>query len=65
MKNDTSNWKYGGGVMVFAKAPSGEVFKVEIDTVQNSVGLQSDDSGKIQQPLYHVVQTLVEYNSDR
>lgn len=65
VKSDTSDWKYGDGVIVFAKAPSGEVFKVEIDTVQNSVGLQSDDSGKIQRPLCHVVQTLIEYDSDR
>ena len=65
VKSDPSDWKYGDGVIVFAKAPSGEMFKVEIDTVQNSAGLQSDASGKVQQPLYHVVQTLVEYNNDR
>ncbi|KAF1965382.1 hypothetical protein BU23DRAFT_561119 [Bimuria novae-zelandiae CBS 107.79] len=64
-KSDPSDWKYGDGVIVFAKAPSGEVFKVEIDTVQNSAGLQSDASGKVQQPLYHVLQTLIEYNDDR
>ena len=51
VKSNPSEWKHGDGVIVFAKAPSGEVFKVEIDTVQNSSGLQSDASGKVQQPL--------------
>lgn len=65
VKKDTEDWKHGEGVIVFAQAPSGEVFKVGLDTVPNLSGLQSDASGKVLQPLYHVVQTLVEYNSDR
>jgi len=64
-KVDPLNWKYGDGVQVFAKAPSGEEFKVEIDTVKNSEGLKSDDSGKVLQPLHHVLQTIVEYHDDQ
>ncbi|EOA90230.1 hypothetical protein ACJQWK_07612 [Exserohilum turcicum] len=64
-KSDPSAWKHGDGVIVFAQAPSGQEFKVEIDTVANAAGLQADASGRIQQPLYHVVQTLIEYDDDR
>ncbi|KAF1952587.1 hypothetical protein CC80DRAFT_495356 [Byssothecium circinans] len=65
VKDDAPDWKYGDGVIVYAKGPSGEVFKVEIDTVPNSLGLEADASGKIQEPLFHVLQTIIDYNDDR
>ncbi|KAL5401171.1 hypothetical protein PMIN03_011743 [Paraphaeosphaeria minitans] len=65
VKSDSEEWKHGEGVIVYAEAPSGEVFKVGIDTVPNLAGLKADDGGRVMQPLYHVVQTLVEYDSDR
>ncbi|KAK7178652.1 hypothetical protein PSPO01_15306 [Paraphaeosphaeria sporulosa] len=65
VKSDPEKWKYGEGVMVYAEAPSGEVFKVGIDTVPNLAGLKAGDQGRVLQPLYHVVQTLVEYGDDR
>lgn len=58
-------WSRGDGVIVHATGASGEVLKVEIDTVANSAGLGSDAHGKVLPPLYHVLQTIIDYDKDR
>lgn len=64
--NDGSKeWKHGDGVIVFAKGGAEEVIKVEIDTVPDTLGLQADSTGRVKAPLYHVLQTVIEYNNDR
>jgi len=64
--NDNSKeWKHGDGVVVYAQGPADELFKVEINTVPKSFEPQADSTGRVQTPLYHVLQTIIEYDSDR
>ncbi|KAH7112504.1 hypothetical protein B0J11DRAFT_542524 [Dendryphion nanum] len=64
--NDGSKeWKHGDGVIVYAKGPSQELLKVEIDTVPNLLRLGSGADGRIEPPLHHVLQTIIEYDNDR
>ena len=65
VKDGTKEWKHGDGVVVYAEGPSGERLKVEIDTVPNSLRLQVNDTERVQTPLYHVLQTVIEYDTDR
>ncbi|KAF3034991.1 hypothetical protein E8E12_002253 [Didymella heteroderae] len=58
-------WSHGDGIVVYATGASGEVLKVEIDTVINLSGLESDARGRVLPPLYHVLQTIIDYNKDR
>jgi hypothetical protein len=60
-----SEWKHGSGTIVYAEALSGEVFKVEIETVPNSTRLEGDQDGRVRRPLHHVLQTDVHFNEDR
>jgi len=59
------DWVYGDGVLVHALAPGGEIFQVSIETRPHHKGLKSDENGRIQGDLYHVIQTKVDYNADR
>ncbi|CAN9242449.1 unnamed protein product [Alternaria sp. RS040] len=66
VKDLSLHWAHEDGVMVYAEGPSGEVFRVEIDTVPNTAALRSTSStSQVAELLYHVVQTLVDYNNDR
>ncbi|KAF2788871.1 hypothetical protein K505DRAFT_328632 [Melanomma pulvis-pyrius CBS 109.77] len=65
VKDGSKEWKHDDSIMVYAKGPAGELFKVEIDVVPNLLGLQPDASGRVQQQLYHVLQTDIEYDEDR
>lgn len=65
IKDDSSEWKYGDGVIVYAETSPGEIIKVEINTVNNSEQLVADSAGEIRPPLYHVLQTVVRYDKDR
>src|SRR5690349_15395388 len=58
-------WGRGDGIVVYATGASGEVLKVEIDTVANFAGLGSDEHGRVLPPLYHVLQTIIDYDKDR
>ncbi|KAF2258914.1 hypothetical protein CC78DRAFT_438385, partial [Lojkania enalia] len=65
VKDPAKTWEYGDGVIVYAVGPSDELFKVELDTISNTHRLQGDQNGRIQEPVYHVLQTIIDYNSDR
>ncbi|KAF2471025.1 uncharacterized protein BDR25DRAFT_303577 [Lindgomyces ingoldianus] len=58
------DWKHGDGVFVFAKAPEGEMFKVALETTPNNLNLTGKD-GKVEEQLFHVLQTTIHYNTDR
>ncbi|KAK1760253.1 hypothetical protein QBC47DRAFT_408339 [Echria macrotheca] len=65
------NWKHGDGVMVYAKAPAGQVFKVSIDTKPNNEQLPEDPVKHVPvlpkgfDHLHYVLQTKIDYNLDR
>ncbi|KAF2688464.1 hypothetical protein K458DRAFT_414208 [Lentithecium fluviatile CBS 122367] len=65
VNDGTKEWKHGDGVIVYAEGPSGERFKVEIDTIPNALGLKAEGAERVQTPLYHVLQTVIEYDMDR
>ncbi|USP76228.1 hypothetical protein yc1106_03502 [Curvularia clavata] len=65
VKEESSEWKYGDGILVYGEASPGEIIKVEIDTVNNSERLVADSTGEIRPPIYHVLQTVVRYDKDR
>ena len=65
-------WKYSciGGVLVFARAPAGQVFLIGIDTTPNNESLVGDPNGGVVLPqktdlLHYVLQTTIDYNLDR
>ncbi|KAM6513774.1 hypothetical protein FALCPG4_014989 [Fusarium falciforme] len=63
-------WEYGDGVFVFARAPAGQVFLIEIDTTLNNESLLASPDGTVVIPqgsdrLHYVLQTTVDYNLDR
>jgi hypothetical protein len=67
IKDLCTHWPHEDGVHVYAQGPLGEILKVGIDTVPNTAGLPAADSttGLVTVPVWHVVQTFVEYNKDR
>ncbi|KAH6951168.1 hypothetical protein BKA56DRAFT_605981 [Ilyonectria sp. MPI-CAGE-AT-0026] len=63
-------WKHGDGVLVFARAPAGQVFLIGIDTTPNNESLPAGPDGTIVFPqgaglLHYVLQTTIDYNQDR
>ncbi|EPE04618.1 hypothetical protein F503_06167 [Ophiostoma piceae UAMH 11346] len=69
-------WKYGDGVVVYAKAPAGQEFFVGIDTTPNQQEFAAGPNGTIllsaypddndpTQHLHYVVQTEVDYDQER
>lgn len=69
-RSSTEEWKYGDGVLVYARAPAGQVFQVGIKTTPNNESLLSNPDGTIVLPkgaelLHYVVQTTIDYNKDR
>jgi len=52
------------GLAVQATAPDGTIFRVSIATTANVQGFRDDEDHKIHKPLYHVVQTNVNYGED-
>ncbi|KAK3937364.1 hypothetical protein QBC46DRAFT_392898 [Diplogelasinospora grovesii] len=66
------DWPHGDGVIVYAKAPAGQVFLVGLDTKPNTESLPAkpDGSDTLQLPdgcdhLHYVLQTIIDYNRDR
>jgi hypothetical protein len=51
--------------MVYAQAPGGESFKVDIETEPNSIPLNGDSSGRVDRELYYILQTNIQYDIDR
>lgn len=66
----TATWLYGKGVMVYARAPAGQVFLVSVQATPNDEDIQIQYDGEIILPLgisslQYVLQTTVDYNKDR
>lgn len=62
-------WDHGDGVLIYAKAPAGQVFLVSIQATPTQQ-LQADGDGTILLPhgvpsLHYVTQTVIDYNKDR
>jgi hypothetical protein len=62
--HDTTSWKHGDGVIVYAEAPEGETFTVSIYTAKDTLGVKSNDLDKIEIDLYHILQTTIFYDKD-
>lgn len=58
-------WKHGDECQVYAVAPESGIFRVEIETSENRYGFVGGADGKVDQELYHVLQTTIHYNLDR
>ncbi|KAH7126445.1 hypothetical protein B0J13DRAFT_530988 [Dactylonectria estremocensis] len=63
-------WTHGDGVLVFARAPAGQVFLIGIDTTPNNEALPASPDGAVVLPqgadlLHYVLQTTIDYNQDR
>lgn len=65
------NWKYGDGVIVYAKAPAGQEFLVKLDTTTNTENLPAGGPGETPKlpsesdHLHYVIQTTIDYHQDR
>jgi hypothetical protein len=64
-ETDPEEWKHGDGCLVFAKVPRGQEFDVRIDTKPNVLKLKGNTSGEVKDSLYYVLQTTINYNTDR
>ena len=68
--SDTKAWEHGNGVLVYAKAPAGQVFLVSVQATPNCENLIMNHEGGIVLPsgissLHYVLQTMIDYNRDR
>ncbi|KAG7414775.1 hypothetical protein DER46DRAFT_576428 [Fusarium sp. MPI-SDFR-AT-0072] len=66
----TENWTHGNGVLVYAKAPAGQVFMISVQATPNNQQFLANPDGSILLPqgnssLYYVTQTIIDYNKDR
>lgn len=64
------SWPHGDGIVVYAKAPAGQVFKVGLSTTPNNLGLPANEKEEPKLPkdfdhLHYVLQTIIDYNKDR
>jgi hypothetical protein len=64
-ETDSEQWPHGDGVLVFAKAPAGQEFEVCLDTKPNPLKFKGNASGEVEGFLHYVLQTTIDYNSDR
>lgn len=66
----TGAWAHGNGVLVYARAPAGQVFLVSVQATPNNEDLVMNHEGGVILPkgissLHYVVQTTIDYNKDR
>lgn len=66
----SESWKYGDGVMVYAKAPRGHEFLVGLDTKPNTESLLAGPKDTLLMPegfddLHYVLQNRTDYNQDK
>lgn len=47
------DWKYGDGVLAFAKAPAGQEFEVRLDTKPNVLKLKGNADGEVEGVLHY------------
>jgi len=65
VNSGNEDWTHGDGMIVYAEGPSHEIFSVEIEVVPTSGSFKTDETGRVRDPLYHVLQTMVHYDQDR
>jgi len=64
-------WTHGDGILVYAKAPAGQVFKVGLDTKLNTENLPEDPAKHTpvlprgHENLHYVLQTTIDYKKYR
>jgi hypothetical protein len=63
-RSDDSKWFHGDGVIIYAVAPEGETFTVSIDTTTNVKKWKCAEDGRIEKPLFHLLETVVFYDKD-
>jgi len=63
--NASEDWSYGDGVLVYAKTPAGQEFRVSLDTKPNETKLKGNAEGKVEEHLHYVLQTRIDYDTDR
>jgi hypothetical protein len=68
--SSSHEWKHGDGVVVYARAPAGQVFQIGVRTTPNNESLLANPDGTVVLPkgadlLHYVVQTTIDYNKDR
>jgi hypothetical protein len=63
--DESWNLKHGDGVVVFAKAPAGQEYVVKLDTKPNVLKFRGNESGEVEGVLHYVLQTTINYNTDR
>jgi len=64
-KSHPETWEYEEDVLVYAKAPAGQEFRVRVDVSPNEAGLKANERGEVEGHLHYVLQTRIDYNSDR
>jgi hypothetical protein len=64
-KSEPETWEYEEDVLVYAKAPAGQEFRVRVDVSPNEAGLKANERGEVKGHLHYVLQTRIDYNSDR
>jgi hypothetical protein len=47
------NWTHGDGVLVFAKAPAGQIFEVVVDTKLNTLQFKGNADGEVEGRLHY------------
>ena len=58
------SWPHSGNVLVYARAPTGEDFTVEIETVSNTLKQPwktADRGSRVNQVLFYVLQSRIDY----
>ncbi|KAF2808332.1 uncharacterized protein BDZ99DRAFT_52667 [Mytilinidion resinicola] len=65
VKDGSGEWKHPDGLQVFAQVTDGENLTVAIETTPNDANLEGNADGKVEGPLFHILQTTVHYNLDR
>jgi len=61
--DNTGVWLFGDGVFINAKAQSGEVITIDIETTPDTLGLSQ--LGNSDRTLYYVLQRTIHYDQDR
>lgn len=64
-KDSEGKWPYDEAALIHARAPGGEEFDIILETRPNALGLKASASGQVQEDLYHVLQTKIDYNAAR
>ncbi|WXC67279.1 hypothetical protein SNK03_013063 [Fusarium graminearum] len=65
----TGTWAHGDGVLIYAKAPAGQVFLVSVQTTPNTEKLVINHQGGVILPygipsLHCILQMTIDYNKD-